>query len=258
MESHDRASFQTDYDEYALTYVWARWAVPWVLQPLAQSAGVLPAGAAVLEIGCGTGNYICALLDSRRELTYYGFDISELMLHQARSRGSSVTFIHGAAAKRFPVSDQTFRLAFAVDVIHHIDDLSRFFDEANRILVPDGQLVIVTDSEDTLRRRSLTRFFPEILPIELARYPPIPQLHSEAFRAGFELVSQEEAGGRIALDDAFLARLEAKCSSAMRLMEPEAHAAGMARVLAAAARGEQWLSCYDVLLYTRSNVERTA
>ena len=251
MESHGKASFQNDYDEYAPTYAWARWAVPWVLQPLAQLAGVLPAGAAVLEIGCGTGNYICALLESRRKLAYFGFDISEPMLHQARSRGSSVTFIRGDAAKRFPFPDQAFGLAFAVDVIHHIDGLSRFFVEANRILVPGGQLLIVTDSEGTLKRRSLTKFFPEVLPIELARYPPVPVLHKEAFRAGFRLLSQEEAGGRIALDGQFLARLEAKCSSAMRLIEPEAHAAGMARLRAAAARGEQWLSCYDVLLYTR-------
>jgi hypothetical protein len=50
----------------------------------------------------------------------------------------------------------------------------------------------------------------------------------------------------------FLERLEAKCSSAMRLMDPTAHAAGMVRVRAAAQEGQQWLSCYDVLLYARS------
>ena len=140
-------------------------------------------------------------------------------------------------------------------MIHHVDALSRFFDEAHRVLVPSGKLIVVTDSEATLRRRSLTRFFPEILPIELARYPSMSLLHEEALRAGLHFVSQEEATRQVALDDEFLTRLEAKCSSAMRLMDPEAHTAGMARVRAAGARGEHWLSCYDVLLYTRPDVD---
>jgi len=50
----------------------------------------------------------------------------------------------------------------------------------------------------------------------------------------------------------FLQRLEAKCSSAMRLLEPAAHAAGMMRVRAARQEGRQWLSCYEVLLYAHS------
>jgi SAM-dependent methyltransferase len=247
-----------DYDTYAPTYVWARWAVPWVVGPLAQSAAVLPRGATVLEIGCGTGNYIWALFNVHPELVYVGFDVSEPMLDQARSRGSAVTFVLGDASTRFPFPDESLALAFAVDVIHHVDALPRFFNEAHRVLAPSGKLIIVTDSEGTLRRRSLTRFFPEILPIELARYPPIPLLHKEAMRAGFHFVSQQEATGHVALDDEFLTRLEAKCSSAMRLMDPDAHAAGMARVREAGARGEHWLSCYDILVYSRPRVDVTA
>jgi ubiquinone/menaquinone biosynthesis C-methylase UbiE len=168
LKDDDRISFPTDYDVYAPTYAWARKAVPWVLEPLIRSCGALSAGSWVLEIGCGTGNYISALADNRRDLTHVGFDLSEGMLTEARSRGSSALFRHGNAAKRFPFPDRTFAFAFAVDVIHHIDDLVRFFDEAHRVLAPGGRLAVVTDSENTLRRRSLTVFFPEILPIELA------------------------------------------------------------------------------------------
>ena len=252
MADRDNAVSKTDYDEYAPTYAWARGAVPWVLQPLADSTRLLRVGAAVLEIGCGTGNYIRALSEGRRDLVYVGFDVSGPMLEQARGKGSSVTFIRADAAKRFPFADGAFGLAFAVDVIHHIADLPCLFDQARRVLLPGGQLTIVTDSETTLRRRSLTKFFPEILPIELARYPPLPLLHEEAWRAGLQLISQAEATGQIALGVEFLTRLEAKSSSAMRLIEPQAHADGMARVRAAGARGEHWLSCYDVLLYRRN------
>jgi SAM-dependent methyltransferase len=248
---NDTSSFPTDYDEYAPTYAWARWAVPWVVSPLARIVDALPADAAVLEIGCGTGNYIRALAEARSELVYAGFDLSESMLQEARGGGSTVTFVRGDAAKEFPLPNQGFALAFAVDVIHHIEDIPRFFTEAHRILAPGGHLVIVTDSEDTLKRRSLTAFFPEILPIELVRYPTIARLHQEAERAGLRLDSQAQAVGRIPLDGEFLGKLEAKCSSAMRLITAEQHAGGMDRVRAAAVRGEQWLSCYDVLHYVR-------
>jgi SAM-dependent methyltransferase len=252
LKNDERTSFPTDYDAYAATYAWTRGVVPWVLQPLIGWVDGLAAGASVLEVGCGTGNYINALAASRPALAHFGFDLSDAMLSEARGRGSSVAFVQGDASTRFPFPDQTFAFTFAVDVIHHIENLSRFFEEAHRILVPGGRLAIVTDSENTLRRRSLTAFFPEILPIELARYPCMSMLHNRADQVGLQLVSEEEVAGTVALNEEFLARLQAKCSSAMRLMEPIAHAAGMARVRAARDKGEQWASYYDILLYRRS------
>ncbi|MGH7573542.1 MAG: class I SAM-dependent methyltransferase [Longimicrobiales bacterium] len=246
-----RASFPMDYDKYAPTYAWSRHAVPWVIRPLAEIVAALLAGAAVLEIGCGTGNYVNALANIRPNIAYFGFDLSESMLSEARACGRRVTFKAGDAAKEFPFPDRRFSLAFAVDVVHHIGNLRRFFAEAQRVLVSGGHLLIVTDSEETLRQRSLTVYFPEILPVELARYPRIAQLDDSAVRAGLDIASQSITEGYIPLDPEFLAKLEAKCSSSMRLITSEQHAAGMNRIRAAAARGDQWLSRYDVLHYVR-------
>jgi SAM-dependent methyltransferase len=251
-----RVHFATDYDQYAPTYAWARWAVPWVLDPLEKLLGGWPANAAVLEIGCGTGNYIRALADSRSALFFVGLDLSQAMLEEAQKAGSRVSYVLGNAARHLPYRDGTFAVAFAVDVIHHIDDTSRFFTEACRVLAPGGRLTIVTDSAETMARRSLTAFFPELLPIELARYSALPLLHQEAAGAGLELQSHERVSGEVPLSDEFLLRLDAKCSSAMRLISDSEHAAGMARVRAAQARGESWISCYDVIHYRRS--ERSA
>jgi SAM-dependent methyltransferase len=246
-----RALSPTDYDSFAPTYAWARSAVPWVTEPLAEIAGSLPAGAAVLEIGCGTGNYIRTLARMRSDLVCSGFDVSEPMLQEARTRKSNVTFVTGDAEQQFPFPDRCISLAFAVDVIHHIESLGRFFAEACRVLVPGGHLVVVTDSEDTLAQRSLIAFFPEILQVELSRYPGIDELHAEAARAGLVLDSRKGAAGRVPLTPEFVAQLEAKCGSSMRLIAAEQHAAGMVRVRVAAERGEQWLSCYEVLHYVR-------
>lgn len=248
---NERRDFPLDYDEYAETYAWSRFAVPWVVGPLARYAEALPPGATVLEVGCGTGNYIHALAHVRRDLAYAGFDLSEAMLAEARNRGTNVVFRVGNAEQQFPFPEQSVSLAFAVDVIHHIIDLNRFFAEARRVLEPGGRLLIVTDSEETLRRRSLTRFFPEVLRVELSRYPTIAELDSGAAVGGLIQSGHERTEGRIPLEEEFLKRLEAKCSSAIRLITSDEHDAGMKRLRDAAARGEKWLSCYDVLTYLR-------
>jgi SAM-dependent methyltransferase len=241
-----------DYDQYAGTYAWTREAVPWVLDPLARSAGLLPPGSTLLEAGCGTGNYVGALAALRSDLGYIGFDISRPMLEVARSRAPNVQFLHGDAAKSFPCDDGRCQLVFAVDVVHHLEDLERFFQESRRVLAPDGRLIIVTDSEESMRARSLTRFFPEILALERKRYPDPEQLRVAASKAGLALEREEPAIGDIPLTDEFLAKLEAKCASSMRLLPAEVHAAGMERVRAARAEGAQWRSHYIVLHFLPS------
>lgn len=223
-----RSHWPTDYEEYAPTYAWARFAVPWVLQPLAALVSELPEPA-VLEIGCGTGNYVRALAEAHSNGAFTGLDLSPAMLREARSFRPSVALVCGDASTAFPFADRTFQMAFAVDVIHHIEDVSRFFSEAGRVLSPNGQLVIVTDSEDTLRRRSLTKFFPEIFPIELARYPRIQHLQEEAKQTGLEPSGHEQVSGYNALGEPFIHGLASKCSSAMRLITSAEHAQEIGR-----------------------------
>jgi SAM-dependent methyltransferase len=234
-----------NYDTYAEHYAYAREAVPWIVTPLVRAVRQLPAKATVVEIGCGTGNYIVALADALPDYVYKGFDLSLGMLEVAQARSTRVVFAQGNADVHFPYPDGCCHLAFAVDVIHHIAAPDVFFREAARVLTVGGVLLIITDSEDNLRTRSLTQYFPDVLAADLRRYPPLQTLH----RAGLPVRQVEAAEGTIALDDAFIAKLEAKCSSGMRLISPEAHRQGMERVRQARACGEQWRSCYTVITY---------
>ena len=175
--------------------------------------------------------------------------ISERMLAEARARTSGVSFFVGDAAHAFPCRDRVCALAFAVDVVHHITDLQRFFMESARILGPGGHLAVVTDSEHDMRQWSLTRYFPEILSIELRCYPSLALLHSLASEQDFERRQSHPQLGRSPMTDAFVDRLAARCSSAIRLLTTEQHEAGMDRVRRAQTQGEQWLSCYTILSY---------
>ncbi len=238
-----------NYDDYAREYASTRWAVPWITTVLARQVGFLPANATLVEAGCGTGNYIIALAEMFPGCACKGFDLSSEMLAVARSRSEKVQFALADAEASFPYGAREADFALLVDVVHHLRSLDNLFRESARILKPNGILVIVTDSEANMRSRSLTHFFPEILEIELRRYPTLDELNSAAARAGLKCNGQEPAEGDIELEDTFIAKLEQKCSSAMRLMSPQAHRAGIARVREAQKRGEKWHSCYTALIY---------
>lgn len=239
-----------DYNDYASTYAHSRSAVEWVVKPLARSVDLLPAHSGITEIGCGTGNYVIALSGILPENKYFGFDISEKMLEQAKAKKSSVIFEYGDCEKTFPYNSGSMNLAFCVDVIHHIVLLNIFFSESNRILTGNGKLIIVTDSAENMKRRSLTKFFPETMQIESDRYPKIDELNAAAAKKGFKLISSEFAEGEIDIDY-YLPKLEAKYSSAIRLMKEEDFQKGIERVRKAAANNEKWFSSYTILEYEK-------
>ena len=242
-----------DYDVYAEKYAQTRWALPWIANPLVSEAKHLPRQSTIVEIGCGTANYIIAISKEFEQLHYKAFDISEEMLRVARSRSNDINieFQIGNAESRFPYRDQECDMMFTVDVIHHIAALDIFFAEALRVLKPGGRLLIVTDSEENIRRRSLTKFFPEILQIELDRYPKLEELNQSAEVAGFIIHSSEKMEGHIDFTDDFISALEKKCASAMRIISQEAHKRGLSRVKVAQKKGEAWFSCYTLLKYDK-------
>jgi hypothetical protein len=117
-------------------------------------------------------------------------------------------------------------------------------------LKPGSRLLLVTDSEDDLHNRSLTRFFPESLAHELARYPKAEDLHSAALGAGLAYGDARAIQGTRAIDNEYIARLALKCSSALRLISDEAHQRGLERVRRAQAAGQLWHSLYTIYCYT--------
>jgi SAM-dependent methyltransferase len=239
-----------DYGSYASTYATARFAVPWVVRPLEVEALGTPAQARIVEIGCGTGNYLEALREALPDRAYVGLDRSREMIAEAARRRAG-GYAVANADRALPLRSGSCALAYVVDVLHHLTDYPTFFWEVARVLAPGGTFVAVTDSEENMRKRSLTRFFPELLPVDLARYPTLESLDGPARAAGLHRATTALAEGHIDLDDAFVAKLQAKCSSGMRLVPDDAHRRGMERVREAARRGERWLSSYSVLGYRR-------
>ncbi|MEA2595647.1 MAG: hypothetical protein QOF01_2116 [Thermomicrobiales bacterium] len=222
-----------DYDDLAADYARHRRVHPGVLANLIAAAGLTPASA-VLEVGCGTGNYLLAL-QNRLGCRCVGVDPSTQMLSTARRRGDQVTFVQGRA-EVLDVPDASFDLVYSVDVIHHVADRPAHFREARRVLKPDGRLCTATDSEDDIpRRRPLSSHFPETLAIELDRYPRISTLRTEMEGAGFSHVETERT--ELAYDLTHIQPYRDRAFSSLHLIPPDALERGLARLKADLARG---------------------
>src|SRR5215218_2414435 len=131
-----------DYDHLAEAYARHRGIHPGVLHQLIER-GDVTAQTRVLEVGCGTGNYLIAI-QQQTGCAAIGVDPSSAMLATAASRAPSISWLHGRA-EALPVDGDSVDHLFSVDVIHHVGGRSAFFDEASRVLAPGGTICIVTD-----------------------------------------------------------------------------------------------------------------
>jgi ubiquinone/menaquinone biosynthesis C-methylase UbiE len=240
-----------DYNSFAAVYSETRYAYPGIAKILIDEFKTLTTPAHIIEIGCGTGNYIIELTKSLPGNIYMGFDLSEEMLKIAKSRTVNVEFQQANADIKFPYDDDSAHGAFLVDVIHHIEKYKVFFDECKRILKHSGILIIITDTEDDFYKRSGTKYFPETLRIELERYPTVYELDMHAENSVFKKIYSKHIEDRLEIDDSLVSAIARKRSSSLRLLPEEFFQAGLQRVREAKLRGEKWLSSYTILKYLK-------
>ncbi len=239
-----------DYDRIAADYVRHRRVHPQVLLHLLSSRE-LRATSRVLDVGCGTGNYIIALKQAAG-CACWGTDPSAQMLAQARRRGQGISFEQGRAEKlEFP--NRFFDLVFSVDVIHHVSDRPAFFREAHRVLRKQGQVCTVTDSEWIIRhRRPLTAYFAETVKVELQRYPRTADLREMMMEAGFGKIAETTVEFSYTLRD--IQAYRDKAFSSLHLIPEAAFQHGIARMEEDLRRSPIPCTSYYLLLWgTRSD-----
>jgi ubiquinone/menaquinone biosynthesis C-methylase UbiE len=240
-----------DYDQLAAEYARHRQVHPGVLQALHQAVRGLDVHRRprVLEIGCGTGNYILALTASTG-CEGWGIDPSEGMLATAQARmaahlqqatqpvgagivlpqarSTAVQFRVGSAGE-LDLPDAFFDLVYSADVVHHVPDVERYAKEAYRTLAPAGRFCTVTDSESIIRSREpLATYFPETVEADLARYPPIARLRALYEQAGFVEIAERTVEFRYPLVD--LHAYRDKAFSVLHLIPEAAFQRGLARM----------------------------
>jgi SAM-dependent methyltransferase len=102
----------------------------------------VPAGSAVLDVGCGTGVLAERLLIEGYDVT--GADPFEAMLEVMRKRDPRLKTVH-APGQDLPFPDDTFDLTYCVAVMHHVADPKDVRDtlaEMCRVTKPGGQVLV--------------------------------------------------------------------------------------------------------------------
>ena len=104
---------------------------------------------AVLDVGCGTGATLDAIVRAHPEVHAWGIDLSAEMIAKARERlrrageraGSQVD-LRVADAEHLPLADEAVDLVVCVDSLHHYPDPAAALREMRRVTRPGGGLVI--------------------------------------------------------------------------------------------------------------------
>ena len=141
-------------------------------------------GRALIDIGCGTGEFVCKLKDRFEELV--GIDPDPFAIEFSRNRlgeEKKIAFYQQELGSLgFPT--EHFDVCLCLDVLEHIQDLNPLLDEIRRILKPGGEMIVsVPNWYDILYAKILRRN-----PNHVHTLPP--WMWVKAFRrAGFSVSS---------------------------------------------------------------------
>ncbi len=101
----------------------------------------------VLDAGTGTARIPVLMAEMRPQWQIVGIDLSENMLklgqqHVAAAHLSDRIRLEKVDAKRLPYDDNSFDLVVSNSIVHHLSDPMPFFKEIDRVLKPNGGLLL--------------------------------------------------------------------------------------------------------------------
>lgn len=159
--------------------------MPWVVR-LAD----LPEDADVLEIGCGIGANAEAFCDRYPDWRYTATDVDAQMVERAGELlerfGQRVT-LRTCDANDLPFADDTFDIALAIGVWHHVGAWEHALAGCVRVLRPGGLLVLV-DLLPSFFTGPLGRMFPPV------RTYTLSEMRAQLGAAGFARFRVKAAG----------------------------------------------------------------
>jgi demethylmenaquinone methyltransferase/2-methoxy-6-polyprenyl-1,4-benzoquinol methylase len=96
----------------------------------------------VLDVACGTGDFVIAVLKASPASEVIGLDFSEEMLHLARKKVSNATFVQGDVTA-LPFDAGRFDAVTVGFGLRNFVDIPRALSEMARVLKPEGRLIIL-------------------------------------------------------------------------------------------------------------------
>jgi 2-polyprenyl-3-methyl-5-hydroxy-6-metoxy-1,4-benzoquinol methylase len=99
-------------------------------------------GKRILDIGCGTGNFLSICDDLNMET--YGVDVSEYAMEEAKSNTKAKLYRIDISRNKLPFPSNYFDVIISFDVVEHLNNDSIFFKDSYRTLKKRGFLYFIT------------------------------------------------------------------------------------------------------------------
>ena len=176
-----------DYDKVSRVYDTSRVANTETVEKLIELLHI-GSDSAVLDMGCGTGNYADALQQVAKSVI--GIDSSTGMIEQARAKFPELALICGDVTS-LPFGSEAFDGAFTIQVLHHVEERELFLTEAYRVIRKGACLAIDSCSHGQMRTFWDYHYFPKGLEVDLARIPDAEEIASLLQKVGFSDVGIE-------------------------------------------------------------------
>ena len=120
----------------------------------------------VLDVACGTGDFVIAVLDASPASEVIGLDFSEEMLRLARTKVSSATFVQGDVLA-LPFEAGCFDAVTVGFGLRNFVDIPKALSEMARVLNPGGRLIILeaTQPGSCLKQALFTIYQKSVAPL---------------------------------------------------------------------------------------------
>jgi len=99
--------------------------------------------ATLLDISCGTGEFLKELTQLKPKYTLYGADITQGMLDKARKKLPPSIHLSLADVHHLPFKDNYFDYVTNTEAFHHFENQTKALQEMVRITKKNGKMIIV-------------------------------------------------------------------------------------------------------------------
>ena len=200
---------------------------PHILAAAMQALGRTDPWQRALDVGCGAGLSTWALDGFARQRI--GLEPATPMLPWAAEVSPQAMFLAGAA-EAIPIRSGAVDLITAAGSLNYVSSLARFFDEADRVLSPEGMVLVYDFSpgrrfEDSALLERWSEEFTTRYPKPRAEATPLSPPVLAAIDARFCSIAAREFTVALTLSPAFYvdyAMTETNVSAAVRRGTPEA------------------------------------
>lgn len=191
---------EVKYDKIGTDYNLTRKADKYLTEQLLHHLKPIKSGK-YLDIGCGTGNYTKELQKNGFQLI--GIDPSKEMLEKAKFKNNEIDWKTGLA-ENIMLPEKFVNGIIGFLTIHHWTNLKNGFSELNKVLKPNGRIVIFTSTPKQMKSYWLNHYFPKMLSDSIIQMPTLKSVEIAMKDSGIELLETVKYFIKPDLQDQFL------------------------------------------------------